>query len=330
MTKPPDSSSLSSPSGFLNIDKPAGITSHDVVSRIRGMMRAAGVYKPKVGHAGTLDPLATGVLVICIGQATRLSDYVMHQRKRYRAHVHFGTATDTYDAEGAVVFQADAAHLTAADVSSLLSGFIGTLQQTPPQYSAIKVDGRKLYEYARAGEAVEVKARTVTIESITLLSWQNPIAVLDITCGAGTYIRSIASDMGEQLGVGAHLSQLTRQQSGTFDISSAVTLEKLQDLPITRWPFIEPYDALASYPSVELTPSEITTISYGQLLHRPLHIRSNDTLTVDTGEQEQFVMAYDASHNLVAILKPHDNDDENGDALETDIWKPHKVFVSNP
>ncbi len=200
---------LSPPFGFLNIDKPLGLTSHDVVARVRRNLNVK-----KVGHAGTLDPLATGVLVVCVGAATRLSEYVMNTTKRYEALVHLGVETETYDAEGAIVAEQAVNHVTQTDVEQALTTFLGPIDQLPPIYSAIKQGGRKLYEIARAGETAELQPRHVTIYALDILDWQPPFVRIAVTCSAGTYIRSLAHDLGAALGVGGSLDGLTRTASG--------------------------------------------------------------------------------------------------------------------
>src|SRR5215207_3710637 len=191
--------------GFLNIDKPLRMTSHDVVAQVRRKFKLK-----RVGHAGTLDPLATGVLVVCLGAATRLSEYVMDSTKQYRARVTLGVTTTTYDAEGDVVQQREAGHITRKMVEAALPQFTGEIDQLPPMYSAIKKGGRKLYEIARAGETIELTPRRITIYGLEIVEWSPPECVLDVTCSAGTYIRSLAFDLGKALGVGAYLSGLVR------------------------------------------------------------------------------------------------------------------------
>lgn len=218
--------------GFLNIDKPRGLTSHDVVGRVRWLLKQRGQKRVKVGHAGTLDPLATGVLVVCVGGASRLSEYVMGHDKTYRAVVRFGVETDTYDADGKTLSVRDASHLTPDAVQAALASFIGQIAQIPPMHSAIKQGGKKLYELARAGQMVERSPRAVTIHRITLDGWDartyaHPEVVLEIVCSSGTYIRSLAHDLGAVLGVGAHLTALTRTRSGVFQLSDSLSLERL-------------------------------------------------------------------------------------------------------
>ncbi len=238
------------------------MTSHDVVNLVRRVLRLVD-RKLKVGHAGTLDPLASGVLVICVGAATRLSDYVMHTTKAYRATVRLGVATDTYDAEGQVVRAQSADHLTADDVRGALRSFVGHIRQLPPAYSAIKKDGRKLYEMARKGEAVELEPRDVYIERIDLVSMNSADVVLDVVCGSGTYIRSLAHDLGETLGVGAHLSGLVRTRSGAFHLEDAIAPLALT---VTTLPeiLVPPRQALAHLAHLRLTAEESQHLSHGR------------------------------------------------------------------
>jgi len=210
--------------GFLNLHKPAGMTSHDCVARVRRSLKMK-----RVGHGGTLDPAATGVLPIALGRATRLLQF-LRQDKAYRAIARFGLTTTTDDLEGDILTQTPAAHLTRDQVEALLPKFLGTIQQVPPAYSAIQVGGQRLYDLARAGIEVEVPVRTVEVYSIELLDWRPgnaPEAELAIACGAGTYIRSIARDLGSLLGPGGTLAKLIRTQSHGFDLANSLTLEDL-------------------------------------------------------------------------------------------------------
>lgn len=205
-------------SGFLIIDKPSGVTSFSMVALVR---RLTGVKR--VGHAGTLDPLATGVLPVAIGRAARLIEYMDDAPKTYVAHVRFGVTTDTYDADGAVTATRDASGVTAEAVRQELAAFVGDIVQTPPLYSAIKVAGKPLYKYAREGAAVEVAARVVRVDSIDLRSFDPALieAAIEVRCGKGTYVRSLAHDLGSRLGCGAHLTALRRTSSGGFEIDDA-------------------------------------------------------------------------------------------------------------
>lgn len=288
-------------SGFLNIHKPAGMTSHDVVAKIRRLVKVQGVTK--VGHAGTLDPLATGVLVICVGSATRLSDDVMHGIKQYQATVRLGINTDTYDAEGSITQQRDTTHLTPSQIQATLSQFIGDIDQIPPMYSAIKQGGKKLYDLARAGQTVERQPRRITIYALEILEYALPEVTLTVTCSAGTYIRSLAYDLGEVLGVGGHLTALSRTQSGIFKLEDAVLLAALTP---ENWQsfLITPRVAFADRASLQLTPEQIIAIQQGRAIPA-----EDDTLS-------EPIMAYAPEGQLVAILRRKNNH-----------WQPEKVFA---
>jgi tRNA pseudouridine55 synthase len=288
---------MADPFGFLNIDKPLGITSHDVVAKVR---RVAGTKR--VGHAGTLDPLATGVLIVCLGNATRLSEYVMQSTKRYRARVHLGVTTDTYDAEGEVLQQRDAGHITQEAVEAALGRFRGDIEQVPPMYSAIKQGGRKLYELARAGETVEREARPVRIDALTVSEWQPPQFTLDVTCSAGTYIRSLAYDIGEALGVGAHLAGLVRVSSGGFTLENAAPLDRLIAADDWRAYLLSPADALRDWPAVSLSVDEVKRIRQGQAI---------DAAPGAGG----LVFGYAPDGTLIGLLR-----------ADGSLWRPHKVF----
>jgi tRNA pseudouridine55 synthase len=211
--------------GFIIVDKPSGATSFSMVALVR---RLTGVRR--VGHAGTLDPLASGVLPVAIGHATRFIEYLDDELKTYRATVRLGATTDTYDAEGRVVATADASHVTRASVEAALAGFAGDIRQTPPLYSALKVAGKPLYRYAREGTDVEVAARVVHVERIDLLAFSDETADIEVCCGKGTYIRSLAHDLGAALGCGAHLAALLRTSTGGFGIGDSRSPEQLAEL----------------------------------------------------------------------------------------------------
>lgn len=208
--------------GLLLVDKPAGWTSHDVVARVR---RLLGVRR--VGHTGTLDPMATGLLLLCIGQATRVAEYLMQSPKVYRAQIRLGVTTDTDDATGQTIARQDVAVGEEA-VRRALAGFVGAIQQIPPRYAAIKQDGRPLYRWARAGIETRREPRPVTIYRIDLLAWNSPDLTIEVTCSPGTYIRALARDLGELLGCGGHLTGLTRLASGHFTLEQAFTLEEVE------------------------------------------------------------------------------------------------------
>ncbi len=286
-------------SGFLNINKPFHMTSHDVVAKIR-----RGLKLKKVGHAGTLDPLAIGVLVICIGNATRFSEYVMNSTKCYRARIHLGLTTETYDAEGAILQEQDASHIQRTDVEAQFGMFLGDIKQIPPMYSAIKQGGRKLYDMARAGETVEREARAVRIDSLNIVEWSPPEFTLDVVCSAGTYIRSLAYDLGEALGVGAHLSGLSRVASGMFQLADAVELDTLLAADMWQQYLITPQIALSDWPKVRLSAEETEHILHGRSIGMDVN--------VPVGE---LALGYAADDHLVAILR-----------ADSGSWRPHKVF----
>lgn len=284
--------------GFLNIDKPSGLTSHDVVARLR-----RGLKIKKMGHAGTLDPMATGVLVICVGAATRLSEYVMHTAKTYEARIRLGITTDTYDADGVTIAEQDASHVTEADVTGALARFTGEIEQMPPMYSAIKVGGKKLYELAREGQTIERQPRRVNIESLEVVDWSLPEFTLRVTCGAGTYIRSLAYDVGEALGVGAHLKRLTRTASGSFTLENALALDTVLESDGWQQYLISPAHALKHIPAVHFDDAAINDLLHGRTV---------------TGEPQQAVslaQAYGPDGQFVAIIE--------GDG---ERWHPRKVF----
>ena len=225
--------------GFINLNNPATWTSHDCVARVRRLLQTK-----KVGHGGTLDPLATGVLPIAIGRATRLLQY-LPEHKTYRAVIRFGLTTSTDDLEGEIITEQAAAHLQRSAIEAVLPQFIGTLNQRPPMYSAIQVNGKRLYDLARQGKTVEVPKRQVTIYHLRPCAWsaaRHPELTVDVACGAGTYIRSLARDIGAAVGTGATLAQLTRINSSGFELQNSMTLEALE-VAIAQATF-EPYAAV--------------------------------------------------------------------------------------
>lgn len=212
--------------GILNVNKPRGMTSFAVVSLVR---RLTGVRR--VGHAGTLDPIADGVLPICIGRhATRIVEYLVDAPKAYRAVIRLGVATDTYDSEGEVVATGDPSGVTRAQLETALRQFVGEIQQVPPMYSALKYQGQPLYRYARAGKKVPLEARTVAIYRLELLNFESPLVDIEMECGRGAYVRSLAHDLGERLGCGGHLERLTRLRSGPFLLEDAIGVEELEEV----------------------------------------------------------------------------------------------------
>jgi tRNA pseudouridine55 synthase len=241
------------------VDKPAGWTSHDVVGKVR---RLAGLRQ--VGHAGTLDPMATGVLLLCLGRATRLLEYLAGQPKTYLAEVTLGAATDTYDAEGEITVRQPVPLLTQEQIDAALDAFRGEIMQRPPAYSALKRDGVALYKRARAGEAVEVEPRPVTVYALNLLAFDGQTVQLRIRCGAGTYVRSIAHDLGQALGCGGHLSALRRTAIGRFSIEDTVTLEQLAEPGALTTALLPADAAVAHLARVDVSETEAARLLQGQ------------------------------------------------------------------
>ena len=232
--------------GVLNIDKPAGMTSHDVVARVRRLAR-----QKRVGHAGTLDPDATGVLLVCLGQATRLSDLLADEGKEYQAVLALGRTTTTEDASGDTVTETDASQVTEEHLRERLPCFTGLIQQVPPMVSAVHHQGQRLYELARQGVTVERAARPVQIDALTLRDFApgpRPTATLDVVCGKGTYIRTLCADIGAALGVGGHMAALRRTRVGAFRVSEAVPLDTLTEINTVDF-LVSPAVALAHLPA---------------------------------------------------------------------------------
>ena len=243
--------------GFLNIYKPKGMTSHDVVAVMRRV-----VHIKQIGHTGTLDPFAEGVLPICIGKATRLIEY-LDDDKEYLAEIKFGIETDTYDLDGKVTGVFDK-KVTEDEISALLPEYRGEISQMPPIYSAIKVNGKKLYEYAREGKDVKIEPRKVFIEKLELknFDFENQSAQVFVKCSKGTYIRSIAHDLGAAARCGAHLTKLTRTQAGKFLISSSIKLDELNSFEAVFENLINPIEML-DYPKVTVDDNEMAKIKNG-------------------------------------------------------------------
>ncbi|PID87212.1 MAG: tRNA pseudouridine(55) synthase TruB [Chloroflexi bacterium] len=284
--------------GILNIDKPQWLSSHDAVVRVR---RICGTRR--VGHAGTLDPLATGVLLVCVGRATRLSEYLMGHQKTYTATVRLGQTTNTYDAEGEVKEERPFAHISQPDIEESLTAFRGSIEQLPPLYSALKVKGQPMYKLARQGKEVARKPRLITIYELNLLDWTPPFLQLNVVCAAGTYIRSLAHDIGERLGCGGHITELRRTAVGNFNSSDAVSLE---NLTAHNWQsFCYPGDQAISYlPKLDASEAEVTALLLGQQIPiSPQH------------PTETLVRVYNPNNQFFGIL-----------LREKDVWQPKKMF----
>lgn len=289
--------------GFFIVDKPVGPTSHNIVTLVR---RGTGVRK--VGHAGTLDPRASGVLILCLGPATRLSEYLSTSSKRYEAVVRFGTATQTYDAEGPVLRQTEAVP-TLEEIQAVLPEFRGEIEQVPPPFSAIKVRGKKAYELARAGQDVQLEPRTVTIHLLRILEYQPPDLLLDVECTAGTYIRSLAHDLGARVSTGAYLASLRRTRAGPFSLEDAVPLPKLEVGFLTnKWTryLISAVEALPDFPMVKVEGDNLEFIRFGR------------RIPAEPGSSGM-ARAIGPDGELIAVLEIVE---------EGKKWHPRKVFLS--
>lgn len=243
--------------GLLIVNKPPGITSHDVVSRVR---RLTG--ESSIGHLGTLDPMATGVLPLLLGRFTRLAQFFKQDCKHYSGSIRFGAATDTYDAEGSIVGAVVQPTLTLQEVRVLAGGFRGWIQQTPPPFSAKKVQGVPAYKLARAGKPVELRTVPIDVRHFEILSYQEPDASFEIEVSSGGYIRSIAQDLGQQAGCGAHLASLCRVQAGEFSLSQAATLEQ-----ISNWMQEGTLEQHLPHPRLLLREMPCVTVTLGTAIH---------------------------------------------------------------
>jgi tRNA pseudouridine55 synthase len=290
-------------SGVLVVDKPVGMTSHEVVQIIR-----RGTNIRRAGHTGTLDPRASGVLVILIGPAVRLSEYVSASDKRYQAVIRLGANTDTYDSDGKVT-STNPINVTEEQFETELKKFIGEITQTPPPYSAIKMQGRPAYEMAREGEEVEMQPRIINVYSLDVLEWAPPEVTVDVHCSSGTYVRSLAFELGEKLGCGAMLSGLRRTKSGRFSLKDAVPLRKLiESFDNNSWyKFVIPAaEALAEWTALSLNNEQVEAIRHG---HR----------IPGEGKAGEMVRGITEQGELVALLEFDETTKE---------FQPRKVFFA--
>jgi tRNA pseudouridine55 synthase len=281
---------------ILNINKPAGWTSRDAVNRVQKLVRPH-----KVGHAGTLDPLATGVLVVCVGKATRLIEYVQQEPKEYHATFQLGQTSPSDDIETDITLLADCPIPTITEIQAALPAFVGRIEQIPPAYSAVKIQGQRAYALARKGVEVEIKSRPIEIYELSILSYEYPKLELAIRCGSGTYVRSLGRDLAVSLGTGAVMSALVRTSIGPFEIDTAISPAELT--PELLEANLQPASRAVSHlPSHQLTDAEIAELRYG----RPIAL----TIESDTA-------AFDVQGNLLAILQP----------LTPRLAKPHINFA---
>ncbi|MBN3081886.1 tRNA pseudouridine(55) synthase TruB [Pectobacterium polaris] len=280
--------------GVLLLDKPQGVSSNDVLQKVKRIFNAN-----RAGHTGALDPLATGMLPICLGEATKFSQYLLDSDKRYRVIARLGQRTDTSDADGNVI-EERAIGFSATDLEQALEGFRGTTQQVPSMYSALKYQGRKLYEYARQGLTVPREAREITVYELQFIRWEGDELELEIHCSKGTYIRTIIDDLGEKLGCGAHVIYLRRLQVATYPTERMVTLEQLaalaeqaqtQELPLSQSldPLLMPMESpVVDFPEVNLTPVVAGYLKLGQAV-QAANVPSNGMVRITEGDEHKFI-----------------------------------------
>ena len=298
--------------GFINVYKPPGITSMEAVRQIKKPLGNV-----KTGHCGTLDPLAEGVLPIAIGKASRIVEYVLHESKTYKAKIKLGESTTTYDAEGTITAHAPTSGLTRSLIEQILPQYTGNIQQVPPIYSALKKAGKPLYEYARKGDLIEIEPRWVYIHNIDLLTFNEPFVELRITCGAGTYIRSLADDLGRSLGCGAHMVGLIREQSSGFKLKDSIKLNTIHDAissnPKAISQYLQPIDSPIAYmPKLGISSNNELNILHGKTIQAHTPNLSDPSMI-------PLHRAYNPSGTFLAIMS-HDYSSGN--------WKPVKVFNS--
>ncbi len=281
--------------GALIIDKPSGPTSHDVVARVRRALRT-----PRVGHTGTLDPLATGVLVLLLGKATRLAQFLVADEKEYQAEVQLGIETPTYDAASLPLeWRPDDRRFDVGEVERVVAAFRGTFLQTPPPFSAKKIAGRRAYEDARRQQPVQLKPVEVTVDALELIACSDTgLLSLRIVCGSGFYVRSLAHDIGRRLGCGAHLARLRRTRSGRFAIEDAVSLDEIERGVDLTHRLLAPRELLRAVAALTLTEEGVRRVSHGNWI-APEHVRDGGVTGVTPGP----VRLLDGSGGLTAIAE---------------------------
>ncbi len=291
-------------SGVFVIDKPVGLTSHDVVQIVR---QGTGIRR--AGHTGTLDPRASGVLVVLLGPAVRLSEFVSASDKRYQATIRLGSRTETYDSESEPSEEMPV-DIDENDFIELLKGFEGESEQTPPPYSAVKVKGEKAYNLARKGEEVDLEPRMINVYSLDLLEWAPPEVVVDVHCSSGTYVRSLANDIGDRLGIGAHLVGLRRTRSGQFTLRDSVSLRRLREAFDTGdWAqyLIPAAEALSDWRTIVLDADLLELVRHGHRFPAEEGVKGWARALTEQGD-------------LVALLEVVEEDRE---------WQPRKVFFTS-
>jgi tRNA pseudouridine55 synthase len=276
--------------GVVVLDKPGGMSSNQLLQKVKRLYNAE-----KAGHTGSLDPLATGVLPICLGEATKVSQYLLEADKGYVAHVRLGETTETGDAQGQSTWSQPVPALDSPGLEVVLAAFVGEIEQEPPVYSALKQDGVPLYKLARAGKEIRSKLRTITIHSIRLVEWQSPTLVIEVYCSKGTYIRTLAEDIGRRIGCGAHITALRRCKAGPFTLADATTLDTLENLAEAELDAqLVPVDqAIENLPRFVLDEVQTRRLRQGQTVH------------VDAVGQEQLLRVYCGEEFIgIAMLTP--------------------------
>ncbi len=284
--------------GVVNIYKPLGITSFGVVKKVRYI-----VGEKKVGHTGTLDPMAEGVLPVCIGKCTKIADKLTNENKSYRAKIRLGITTDTQDAQGQILSQS-AVNIAEKEFYDTVSCFIGKINQVPPMYSALKVDGKKLCDLARKGVEVERKAREITVFNIEISDFDGESAILDVSCSKGTYIRTLCADIGEKLGCGAIMETLVRTKTGRFEIGEAVTLEEFEKNPEK---YVIPAEEFFDYPKFYADEMQTAKIKNGVAIEAD--VTAGEMYRVYSDKKEFICLSTGISENGRKLLK-----------LDTAMW----------
>jgi tRNA pseudouridine55 synthase len=298
-------------SGILNVTKPRGPTSFDIVRTIR-----RGTGEKRVGHAGTLDPAASGVLLVLLGQASRITEYLMDLPKVYRATVQLGVTTTTYDAEGEATSRSEV-RVSERELDEVLSEFVGEIQQRPPAYSALKIGGEAAYRLARRGDQPEMKPRPARIYRINLLTFDPPHAEIEVECGRGTYIRSLANDIGQRLGCGAHLAALERSRVGPFTVERALPMDDIvPGFADGTWrEFVEPMDCgLINLPALTVPIDDENDLRHGQAVD----LDTDTTARLPECPDRLEARGYAEDGSLIGILL---FDAASG------MWRPRKIFA---
>ncbi|QAA33205.1 tRNA pseudouridine(55) synthase TruB [Clostridium manihotivorum] len=276
--------------GIININKSTGMTSFDVVRKVRFLTK-----EKKVGHTGTLDPEASGVLPVCMGKATKIIDYIMENQKSYRVTFKLGVITDTYDLEGTIIKTSPTDHIKEEEVAEVISKFVGEIEQVPPMYSALKVNGKRLYELARQGKEIERQARKISIYDIANIDINLPFVSMDVTCSKGTYIRSLCFDIGEQLKVGAVMTALCRTANGAFTLENGVTLEELEKSNISDY-IISIEEALKFYDSITVNDK------FAKLLINGVRV-SDNSMVKEKLDFDRLYRVYSKEKSLIGLGK---------------------------